>query len=282
LCSESAEVGNHILEHIPLYLDDELQESERLAVEQHIQDCPDCRAALDAERQLILAIRKARPVYTIPASLEAKIEQLAQNSDSRRKLVSSRRMVAACALLLLVAAVFWLALAKSSRQDTTSFVTMAVNNHLRYLKGQLPLEVFSDSPEKISAWFVGKLGFNLRLPDYPQGPEEAKPYHVEGARLVGFREDYAAYIVYRLNGHPISLVVTSGLVAKPSGGEEIAWEGLRFHFQSVSGWKVLTWSHDGLTYALVSDLEERGQASCIVCHQDERVFRGLKSSQKRM
>jgi anti-sigma factor RsiW len=275
-------VGNHIREHIPLYLDDELQESERLAVETHIQDCPDCRATLDAERELILAIRKARPVYTTPASLEAKIAQLAQNSNSRRKLVSSRRMVATCALLLLVVAVFWLALAKSSRPDATSFVTMAVNNHLRYLKGQLPLEVFSDSPEKISAWFAGKLGFNLRLPDYPQGPAEPKPYHVEGARLVGFKEDYAAYIVYRLNGHPISLVVTSASVAKPSGGEEIPWEGLRFHFQSVSGWKVLTWSHDGLTYALVSNLEERGQTSCIVCHQDERVFRGLQSFQKRM
>lgn len=275
-------MGNHILEHIPLYLDDELQESERLAVEQHIQECPDCRAALDAERDLISAIHKARPVYTIPASLQAKIQQLAQNSDSRHKLVFSGRMVAACALLLLVFAVFWLALVKSSREDATSFVSMAVNNHLRYLKGQLPLEVFSDSPEKISAWFVGKLGFNLRLPDYPQGPEEAKPYHVEGARLVGFKEDYAAYIIYRLNGHPISLVVTSASVAKPSGGEEIAWEGLRFHFQSVSGWKVLTWSHDGLTYALVSDLEERGQASCIVCHQDQRVFRGLRLSQERM
>lgn len=274
-------MADHILEQIPLYLDDELQESERLAVEQHIQDCADCRAALDAERELVLAIRKARPVYTIPASLEAKIEQLAPNSDSPRKLVSSWRMVAVCALLLLVA-VFWLALAKPSRQDATSFVTMAVNNHLRYLKGQLPLEVFSDSPEKISAWFVGKLGFNLRLPDYPQVPEDAKPYHVEGARLVGFKDDYAAYIIYRLNDHPISLVVTSASVAQPSGGEEIPWEGLRFHFQSVSGWKVLTWSHDGLTYALVSDLEERGQASCIVCHQDERVFRGLKSSQKRM
>lgn len=274
-------MANHILEHIPLYLDDELQESERLAIEQHVQDCSDCRAALDAERELVLAIRKARPVYTIPASLEAKIEQLAQDSDSRHKLVSSRRIVAACALLLLVA-VFWLALAQPSRQDATSFVTMAVNNHLRYLKGKLPLEVYSDSPEKISAWFVGKLGFNLRLPDYPQVPEQAKPYRVEGARLVGFKEDYAAYIIYRLNDHPISLVVTSASVAQPSGGEEIAWEGLRFHFQSVSGWKVLTWSHGGLTYALVSDLEERGQASCIVCHQDERVFRDLKSSQKRM
>lgn len=159
---------------------------------------------------------------------------------------------------------------------------MAVENHLRYLRGQLPLEIFSESPDRISAWFKGKLGFNLQLPDYPQVVAEAKPYQIEGARLVGFKENYAAYVVYRLNGHPISLLVTSDEVAKPSGGEEISWEGLRFHFQSVAGWKVLTWSDKGLTYALVSDLEERGQASCIVCHQDERVFRGLQSSQNRM
>ena len=275
-------MDNHILEHIPLYLDDELQEGERLAVEIHIKGCPDCRVALDAERELILAIRKARPIYRTPLSLETKIAQLVRKSGCRRNLVSSRLVIAACALLLLVVGVLWLAAARSSREERTSFVSMAVNNHLRYLKGQLPLEVFSDSPEKISAWFAGKLGFNLRLPDYPQGPTEPKPYHVEGARLVGFKEDYAAYIVYRLKGHPISLVVTSDTVAKPSGGEEIPWEGLRFHFQSIAGWKVLTWSDAGLTYALVSNLEERGQASCIVCHQDERVFRGLQPSQKGM
>jgi hypothetical protein len=176
----------------------------------------------------------------------------------------------------------WLAVTKSFRKEPNAFVSVAVDNHVRYLKGQLPLEIFSDSPEEISGWFAGKLGFNLRLPDYPQGPAEPKPYGVEGARLVGFKHDYAAYIVYRLKGHPISLLITSESIAQPSGGEEIPWEGLRFHFQSVSGWKVLTWSDDGLTYALVSNLEERGQASCIVCHQDERVFRGLQSTRKPM
>jgi hypothetical protein len=30
---------------------------------------------------------------------------------------------------------------------------------------------------------------------------------------------------------------------------------------------VITWSDRGLTYALVSDLDERGQQSCIVCHE---------------
>ena len=276
------EVDNHILEHISLYLDDELQNGERSAVETHIKSCSDCRGALEAERELISAIRSARPVYSAPASLQERVVQLVQSSGRRTQFVCARSVVAACALMLLALAAFWLAAPNPIQEDRGSFVTMAVNNHVRYLKGQLPLEVFSESPEKISTWFAGKLGFNLKLPDYPQGREEPKPYHVEGGRLVGFKEDYAAYIVYRLKGHPISLVVTSDAVARPSGGEEILWEGLRFHFQSVNGLKVLTWSDNGLTYALVSNLEERGQASCIVCHQDERVFRGLRSSQDRM
>lgn len=275
-------MDNHILEHIALYLDDELQEAERLAVEAHIKGCPDCRAALDAERELVSEIRDARPTYRTPESLQQNVVKLLRRSGHPRASFHSWFPMAACALFALGLAVSWFVAAGPFREERTPFVDTAVKTHLRYLEGQLPLEILSDSPEKISAWFAGKLGFNFKLPEYPQTPAETKPYHVEGARLVGFKDDYAAYVVYRLNGHPISLVVTSDSVAKPSGGEEIPWEGLRFHFQSVAGWKVLTWSDDGLTYALVSNLEERGQASCVVCHQDERVFRGLQSSRKQL
>jgi len=65
----------------------------------------------------------------------------------------------------------------------------------------------------------------------------------------------------------ISLVIPSELSARPAGGEEIASRGLTFHYNAIDGLKVITWSDRGLTYALVSDLEERGQQSCIVCHQ---------------
>jgi hypothetical protein len=56
-------------------------------------------------------------------------------------------------------------------------------------------------------------------------------------------------------------------------------QGLTFHFNSIFGFKVITWSDRGLTYALVSDLEERGLQSCIVCHQgtkDRDLIEGLK------
>jgi anti-sigma factor RsiW len=274
-------VLNHISEQVQLYLDGELQESERIVVERHIKICADCRAALEAERDLVSAIRKSRPGHRAPESLRRNVAK-AGNNGSCGSFRRYRVPIAACAVLLVALATVWFSAGGAFRARRSPLVEMAVKTHLRYLEGQLPLEVFSHSPENISAWFAGKLRFNLRLPDYPQRSTEPKPYQVEGARLVGFADEYAAYVVYHLNGHPISLVVTSDTAAKPAGGEEIPWEGLRFHFQSVAGWKVLTWSDNGLTYALVSDLEERGQASCGVCHRDERVFRGLRSSAKPM
>ena len=80
----------------------------------------------------------------------------------------------------------------------------------------------------------------------------------------------------------ISLVVTSEAVAQAAGGEEIVSKGLTFHYDSIQGLKVITWSDRGLTYALVSELEERGQQSCIVCHQgtkDQDFIESLKPKQ---
>jgi len=144
---------------------------------------------------------------------------------------------------------------------------MAAENHLRHMRGQLPLEMESSNPQDISGWFANKVYFNVKLPSYQESSGQDKLYTLEGARLVGYENDYAALVAYRMKDRPISLVITSAQTAKPSGGEEIAARGLTFHFNAIDGLKVITWSDRGLTYALVSDLDERGQQSCIVCHQ---------------
>ena len=61
---------------------------------------------------------------------------------------------------------------------------------------------------------------------------------------------------------PITLTVVYVVPSNLNGDFTIT-----FHYNSINGLKVLTWSDRGLTYALVSDLEERGQESCVVCHQ---------------
>jgi hypothetical protein len=150
---------------------------------------------------------------------------------------------------------------------TSSFALMAADAHLRHMKGQLPLEIASVSPQQISEWFGNKVNFKVQLPNYQQSSGQEKLYELKGGRLVGFKDDYAAYVAYQMKGQPISLVITSDAVAQPAGGEEIKARGLTFHYNAIHGLKVITWSDRGLTYALVSDLEERGQESCIVCHQ---------------
>ena len=289
------------------YLDDELQGNERAALETHLRGCEGCRHVFDRERHFLDAVRGSRPLHTAPPELRAKIEQVladrpaphAASPELRRRvqwslgqpgsiaasLVNSRRLVAAAAVVVVSVLIgSWVVIENREQgpNPPSEFALMAVDTHQRYLRNQLPLEIASDAPERISAWFAGKLPFSLTLPNYQESSGQQKLYNLEGARLVGYKNDYAAYVAYKMRKQPISLVVTSGAVAQPSGGEEIVSKGLTFHYDSIQGLKVITWSDRGLTYALVSDLEERGQQSCIVCHQgtrDQDFIESLKPKQ---
>jgi anti-sigma factor RsiW len=131
----------------------------------------------------------------------------------------------------------------------------------------------------VADWFAGRVPFHLTLPDYPVGAGERKPYTLVGGRLVAFDGDYAAYVAYRMQDRPISLLVTSSAAARPAGGVEVTSGRLTFHLESVAGLKVITWVDHGLTYALVSDLREDGARSCLVCHgteQERRKLEGLR------
>jgi hypothetical protein len=180
---------------------------------------------------------------------------------------------AAALLVLLLPVVVWRIVRDGDHPENgapSAFALKAAESHLKHIRGQLPLEITSSRPEDISEWFENKVNFHVKLPSYQESSGQEILYKLEGGRLVNFQNDYAAYVSYHMKDRPISLVITSELLAQPSGGEEIASQGLKFHYNAIDGLKVITWSDRGLTYALVSDLEERGQQSCIVCHQGTR------------
>ena len=289
---------------LALYLDDELHNGERDDFEAHLQSCAACRQLYETERQEIEAIRATQPLYTAPPELRARITSLLDAAPApfvaprplrqriQQMLIPSEtpafvfrpaRMFALAAVLCVaVFAGFW---ALVLQRNTTAlpapseFAQMAVDTHVRRVRGQLPLEIASASPAEISDWFAGKVSFSLKLPNYQEDSGQMRLYSLEGARLVGFRNDYAALVAYDMGNHPITLVVTANGVAMPSGGEQVVSKGLRFHYDTLNGWKVITWADRGLTYALVSDLAGRGQQSCIVCHegtQDREIIEGLK------
>lgn len=255
-----------------LYLDNELGAAERAAFVAHLHDCAACREICQRERWLRESVRRAHPLPVAPSALRARITtQLAAIPPQRRRLFARINSVSGgLAALLLVLVGVWgglFTLETLQTQASSEFALMAVDAHQRHRHGQLPLELVTDSPTTISHWFDGKVPFGLTLPNYQEVSGQNKLYRLEGARLVGFRQDYAAYVAYQMAQRPISLVVTSSVVAQPTGGRVIVSKGLAFHYDTIAGFKVITWSHRGLTYALVSDFDAPGQQSCLVCHQ---------------
>lgn len=268
---------------LTLYLDNELQGVERASVEAHLTECESCASIFARELNFLKAVRESGPLYIASYALREEIQRLvreatqssvapAPSHSSGKTDVRFRWVVAAAAalLVLFLPILVWQLAGQAetpSNMRPSSFALMAADTHLRITRGQLPLEITSASPQELSDWFNNKVHFSVKLPNYQESSGQDKLYTLEGARLVGFQNDYAAYVAYQMKTRPISLVITSDSVAKPSGGEEIASKGLRFHYNAIDGLKVITWSDRGLTYALVSDLDDRGQQSCIVCHE---------------
>jgi len=253
---------------LTLYLDDELQGTERATVEAHLSECESCAAIFARELNFLNTVRESGQLYAAPPELRAKVQQILR--PGRRSRFTWMAAAAAVLLVLLLPVVAWRLVKRADEPEkgpACSFALLAAETHLRHMRGQLPLEVESQDPQQISSWFVNKVNFSVKLPNYQESSGQEKLYVLEGGRLVGFQNDYAAYVAYQMKERPISLVITSESAVEPTGGEVIAAGGLKFHYNAIDGLKVLTWSDRGLTYALVSDLEERGQQSCIVCHQ---------------
>ncbi|HSF24631.1 MAG TPA: zf-HC2 domain-containing protein [Blastocatellia bacterium] len=288
---------------IAFYLDDELRNGELAGFEEHLKSCKPCANLVAGERRFLEFVRQSRPLYSAPPELRARAEEVVSvtaapdsaPAELRRRVqdsitrathgtfhVNTRRgaFALAAAITVVILAGLWITSGREPKPNPPSeFAMMAVDTHVRHLRGQLPFEIASSSPEAISGWFAGKVPFGVKLPTYQESSGQDKLYSLEGARLVGFKNDYAAYVAYQMSKRPISLVVTSDTVATPSGGEGIVSNGLMFHYDSIDGLKVISWSDKGLTYALVSDLEERGQESCVVCHagtKDRDFIEGLK------
>ena len=115
--------------------------------------------------------------------------------------------------------------------------------------------------------------FQFRLPQSTPG---IPAYQLSGASLVSYQGSPAALVIYEKQKERISLLVASSQSAVVAGGEEVRSGALMFHYRTDQGFKVVTWSNHGLSYALVSSVSGSARESCMVCHQsmaDHQNFR---------
>ncbi len=274
---------------IRLYFDNELKIHRSEDFQMHLEQCVNCRNYLKEEGDLSEILRSSRPLFSASDELRRQVtEEITRQSGlfsatpirahahiphlaRRTGQVGERsslnwRIIAAAVLfvaigLTLVPIVTW-------HVAAASYADAALETHRGYLAGNLPPEVLSSSPETVTKWFAGKVPFNFRLPASQSSPDGRQAYRLIGARLVVYRNNYAALVVYAMEASKISLMVTSDRSAKAAGGEEVHSGELIFHNHMKNGMNITTWSTHGLTYALVSSVQGSVPGSCRVCHRD--------------
>jgi anti-sigma factor RsiW len=131
-------------------------------------------------------------------------------------------------------------------------VREAVNDYLRILSSQHPLDVESGGIHRVKPWFEGRLDFAPAV-----SFEGDQDFPLRGGAVGYFLDRKAAVFVYGRRLHTISLFVfraeglpwpTRGLT--PMGSVQAS--------QTVArGFNVILWRAGELGYALVSDLDAR-------------------------
>lgn len=273
---------------ILLYLDNELKGRELEEFRAHVDTCAHCQAQLKAEEGLSRLLQRTRPLYSMPPDVRARVSAaVAQNSAelpaadaySQATLPSVRRLrpgigwrlphVRVLVPALLAIAVCLALVPNIARQvEAASYTQTAVAAHRNYLSGSLPLGIQTGSPQVVTAWFAGKVPFDFRLPAGDAVPESEPVYKLTGAALVTYKTRPAALVTYESKTGKISLLVASSDSAVVAGGDQVHFDKLTFHYRTDAGYRVITWSNHGLSYALVSSVSGPAGASCMVCHQD--------------
>jgi hypothetical protein len=147
------------------------------------------------------------------------------------------------------------------------YVETAVVEHRSYLNGSLPIGFQCGSPELVTTWFAGKVPFDFHLPAAESDAESKPAYRLTGASVVSYKGDPAALVRYETDNEKISLLVVSSKSAVIAAGDEVRFGKLTFHYHTTAGFRVITWSNHGLSYALVSSVSGPARESCLVCHQ---------------
>jgi anti-sigma factor RsiW len=279
--------------NILLFLDNDLHGKALEDFFAHLETCAACKKQLEEEQALSGLFQRTRPFHVASEELRARVAAVVEQAEqapnlgtadslrgrgTRPRIVLPRHWArwGAIAATLLITVGLALAPAIVQRAAAATFIDTAVTAHRSYESDQLPLEIRSDSPAEITAWFTDKVPFQFRLPAPQTEPDSPPPYTLTGARLVTYKHENAALVTYRMKEEAITLLIASSKTAAALGGDEVRSGGLTFHYVTKTGLNVITWSVHGLTYALVSPVHDSAQHPCLVCHQnmaDKNDFR---------
>jgi anti-sigma factor RsiW len=229
---------------LPAYFDGELDLVRDIEFEEHLKSCPLCAQHLSELQALRSSIRSANLYDRAPESLRSRI-RAALPADSRPQptAMSRRRTfewfaVAAAILLAVVLGATMLPNVGGEKQNLLA--EEIIGSHIRSLQPGHLYDVESTDQHTVKPWFDGKLDFAPPVVNLAD----------QGFPLIGGRLDYVGHrnvaaLVYQRQKHFINVFIWPEEDLKLTKMQDA---------QTIQGYNVLFWSHNGMYFWAASDL----------------------------
>jgi anti-sigma factor RsiW len=224
------------------YFDNELDALRAAEFESHLEQCPECVAALDALQSLRSTISVAEPYEKMPASLRQKIltglNVGATNVVMPRRTITNWQWLAIAATLLLLIDGGWrVASLNRIGNRETMMAAAIVDAHLRSLQPGHLTDVISTDQHTVKPWFDGKVDFAPPVRDFAQ-----QGFPLQGGRLDVVGNRSVAALVYGRRKHVVNVFIW------PSSEKDAARRT-----GSVQGYQWVEWRKQGMEFYAVSD-----------------------------
>lgn len=237
--------------YLQSYCDGELETSQMLEVEAHLQACPSCRGAVEAERAFREELRSKLSREPVPPHVAEKLRSaLTKASHPPAPGRRAPLLALAASVLLVFGGVLGYVIGESdSRAEVSPLVMELVREHMEVTLRENPAELSSKDTHQVAFWVQGRIGHAVQVPDY-----SATGIHLLGGRVTRLGGHQAAYIVYEKGRNIVSLFAFPQYGTSLAGLKETRQQCMVFRTAEYRGHQILLWESDEMTYAMVANI----------------------------
>ena len=244
------------------YVDGDISAAERQRVDAHVRGCPPCYSRVAAERavrDLVRARRASLSSECASAALRDRCIALGSASARGHRGATAIRWQArmkpfalAATLVLVVGGAF---LYVSTDRSTRVLAAELTADHVKCFGVMNTLLGTSPDRLTIEHAMASTFGWQMHMPEATPG----SGLELVGARPCFYAKGKVAHLMYRHNGHPVSVFMIPNMV-RPGLS---ATAGIKDEVVDVMGHEATVWSSAGRTFVVVAREPEADVAQVV-------------------